>query len=106
MYEKEAEDQRGVVDKLINENGEEWYIKNAVRVLLVSIAVCDASTDNKTILSPGSTNYLTHSLYPCHSCQQRKMLEESLKMVTKGQTSLAGAVSDLKELVVRPPFLM
>lgn len=33
MYKKEAEDQKGVVDKLINEKGEEWYIKNAVRII-------------------------------------------------------------------------
>lgn len=31
MYTKEAEDQRVKLDELIGGNGEEWYIKNAVR---------------------------------------------------------------------------
>jgi tubulin-specific chaperone A len=79
MYTQEAEDQKRKLDKFIANNAEDWDIKNAVRILV---------------------RYVSLSAYVRCQHLQRKMLEESHKMIKDSSDRLGNAVGDLRDIVV------
>lgn len=77
LYVQEAGEQQRRVDKFIEDKAEEWDIKNGA-----SLLACN-------------TQYLGNN-----HLIQRKMVEESLKMIANAETLLSKAVGDLNEVVV------
>lgn len=78
MYQKEEEDLQRKLDKHIAENAEDWDIKNTVR----------GCSDVPQL--PALT-----------FVKQRRMLEESGKMITDSAERLGAVVQDLRDLLVR-----
>ena len=83
LYQKEEEDLKRKLDKYIADNAEEWDIKNTVCVRM-----------RIRMLSRGG--------HADRSSEQRRMLEESGKMIADSASRLGGAVQELRDLLVSP----
>lgn len=85
-YIVEEEQQKIKLDKFVAGNAgneEDWDIRNAVRYMVV---VC----------MPAS-HLMSHAI-------QRRMLEESNRMIADTSKRLGNAVQELRQLLVRPPY--
>ena len=86
LYQKEEEDLKRKLDKYIADNAEEWDIKNTVRMSMRIIRMLSQTGVGNTLIPR----------------EQRRMLEDSGKMIADSASRLGAAVQELRDLLVSP----
>ena len=96
MYAKENQDQKLKVDKLVASNGDEWDIKNGVRSIH-ALSLLDPCPKLPKGGPPSALAWNTDLV------EQKRMLEESERMILDTNKRLGAAVQELRDLVVSFP---
>ena len=97
MYAKENQDQKLKVDKLVASNGDEWDIKNGVRSIH-ALSFLDSRPKHPKGSRPSALTWKTDLI------EQKRMLEESERMILDTNERLGAAVLELRNLVVGFPL--
>ena len=97
MYAKENQDQKLKVDKLVASNGDEWDIKNGVRSIH-ALSFLDSRPKRPKGGRPSALTWKTDLI------EQKRMLEESERMILDTNERLGAAVLELRNLVVGFPL--
>jgi len=96
LYAKENQDQKLKVDKLVASNGDEWDIKNGVRSIH-ALSLLDPCPKHPKGGPPSALTRNTDLV------EQKRMLEESERMILDTNKRLGAAVQELRDLVVGFP---
>ena len=94
LYAKENQDQKLKVDKLVASNGDEWDIKNGVRSIHALSVLLDPCPKYLKGGPPSAPAWNTDLI------EQKRMLEESERMILDTNKRLGAAVQDLRDLIV------
>lgn len=94
LYAKENQDQKLKVDKLVASNGDEWDIKNGVRSIHALSFLLNSCSKHPKGGPPSALIWNTDLV------EQKRMLEESERMILDTNKRLGAAVQELRDLIV------